>query len=190
MPAQTPQRCPPEDARPSPTGPGTPRAVAFLQRCPEPSALLGAQKLELPFPAGSGCPRPAQHLPLRPSASFHSGGSEAAPLLLFHPPIFVCNILKVGKSTVSGGDQGCSAAVCVPVRRCCLAAQLRPPLGPARGTGTSQRRAAPMPPGSGTRLWSCRVVFGLPKRPWAAEMLKYLGFCKISLSLRGALEPS
>lgn len=70
--------CPPIQGCSTPKTPragGTPRAVAFLQRCPKPRALGGEQKLELPFPAGSRCPRPAGTFP---SASCGSGGSRVA----------------------------------------------------------------------------------------------------------------
>lgn len=60
---------------------GTLRAVASLWRCPKPGALLGVEKLELPFPDGSRCPCPAGTFPF---ASFHSGRSRAACLLLSH----------------------------------------------------------------------------------------------------------
>lgn len=70
--------CPPIQGCSAPKTPragGTPRAVAFLWRCPKPRALGGEQKLELPSPAGSRCPRPAGTFP---SASCGSGGSRVA----------------------------------------------------------------------------------------------------------------
>lgn len=68
-----------QGAAPSPR---TPRAAASLWCCPKPGALLGVEKLELPFPATSRCPCPAGTFPF---ASFRSSGSRAACLLLSHP---------------------------------------------------------------------------------------------------------
>lgn len=61
--------------------PGTLWAVTSLWCCPRPGALLGVEKLELPFPARSRCPCPAGTFPF---ASFRSSGSRAACLLLSH----------------------------------------------------------------------------------------------------------
>lgn len=77
-----------------PPGLGTPQAGSFLQLCPKPRALDGELELELPFPAGSRCPRPAGTFPL---ASCSSSGSRVACCAASPHTSCTSNILKVGK---------------------------------------------------------------------------------------------
>lgn len=62
----------PSGASPSPGGRGTPRAGAFLQRCPKPRALVGARNWSCPFQLDPGAltlpapsPSPLRFLPQR-----------------------------------------------------------------------------------------------------------------------------